>query len=77
MKKYVMVTSYTTDDLEWDSEEDYKLVKERYGKEPIYFIYERSWAKHKVHSSLPDLYQESGGYSIVWYEHGTDDAVSV
>jgi len=65
VKKRVIITSYNTDDLEWDSEEDYNLVKERHGKEPIYFIYERSWATHKVYSSVPDLYKESGGYSII------------
>ena len=65
MKKCVIITSYNTDDLEWDSEEDYNLVKERHGKEPIYFIYERSWAKHKVYSNVPDLYKQSGDCSII------------
>ena len=65
MTKCVIVTSYSVDDLEWDSEEDYRLVKERYDKEPIYFIYERSWAKHKVHSNVPDLYSESGECSVI------------
>tara|TARA_R100000234_G_scaffold109156_1_gene80915 strand:+ start:2556 stop:2792 length:237 start_codon:yes stop_codon:yes gene_type:complete len=64
-KKRVIITSYSIDDLEWDSREDYELVKERYGKEPIYFIYKRSWATHNVHSNVPDLYSESGGYDIV------------
>ena len=77
MKKYVMVTSYTTDDLEWDSEADYNLVKERHGKEPIYFIYERSWAKYKVHSNLSDLYPESGGYSIIRCEHRANNTIHV
>ena len=35
MKKCVIITSYSTDDLEWDSKEDYELVKERHGNEPI------------------------------------------
>ena len=74
MKKCVIITSYNTDDLEWDSEEDYNLVRERHGKEPIYFIYERSWTKHKVYSNVPDLYTESGGYSIIRRECGTNDA---
>ena len=65
MQKCVIITSYNTDELEWDSDEDCKLVKERHGKEPIYFIYERSWTKHKVYSNLPDLYKESGGYNII------------
>ena len=65
MQKCVIITSYNTDDLEWDSEEDYNLVKERHGKEPIYFIYERSWAHHKVYSNIPDLYKESGECSII------------
>ena len=77
MKKYVMVTSYTTDDLEWDSEADYNLVKERYGKEPIYFIYERSWATHNVYANVPDLYSESGGYSIIRRECGPDDVLHI
>ena len=65
MQKCVIITSYNTDDLEWDSEEDYNLVKERHGKEPIYFIYERSWAHHKVYSNIPALYKESGECSII------------
>ena len=77
MQKCVIITSYNTDDLEWDSEEDYNLVRERHGKEPIYFIYERSWAKHKVHSNLPDLYQESRGYRLVWGKCKSDDAKHV
>ena len=77
MQKCVIITSYNTDDLEWDSDEDYNLVKESHGKEPIYFIYERSWAKHKVYSNLPDLYTEGGRYSIIRRECGTNDANSV
>ena len=65
MQKCVIIESYNADELEWDSDEDYQLVKERHGKEPIYFIYERSWTTHKVYSNIPDLYSESGGYSIV------------
>jgi len=65
VKKCVIIKSYNADELEWDSDEDYQLVKERHGTEPIYFIYERSWTTHKVYSNLPDLYTESGGYSIV------------
>jgi len=65
VKKCVIITSYNTDDLEWGSEEDYQQVKERHGTEAIYFIYERSWTRHKVYSNLPDLYKESGGYSII------------
>ena len=65
MKKCVTIRSYTVDELEWDSDTDYQLVKERHGKEPIYFIYERSWTKHKVYSNVPDLYKESGGYNII------------
>ena len=65
MKKCVIIESYNADELEWDSDEDYQLVKERHGKEPIYFIYERSWTTHKVYSNIPDLYSESGEYSII------------
>tara|TARA_R110000824_G_scaffold122742_2_gene280137 strand:- start:949 stop:1185 length:237 start_codon:yes stop_codon:yes gene_type:complete len=77
MLKYVMVTPYTTDDLEWDSESDYQVAKDRYGKEPIYFVYERSWTKHKVYSNIPNLYSESGGYSVIKCEHGPNDAIYV
>ncbi len=65
MQKCVIIESYTADDLEWDSEEDYQLVKEKHGTEPIYFIYERSWTDHRIHTNIPNLYQESGEYSIV------------
>jgi hypothetical protein len=65
VQKCVIITSYTTDDLQWESKEDYQLVKERHGKEPIYFIYERSWTTHKVYSNIPDLYSESGECSII------------
>ena len=65
MQKCVIIESYTADDLEWDSEEDYQLVKEKHGTEPIYFIYERSWTDHNIHTNIPNLYQESGEYSIV------------
>ena len=65
MKKCVIIESYNADELEWDSDEDYQLARERHGKEPIYFIYERSWTEHKVHSNIPNLYQESGEYSVV------------
>ena len=65
MKKCVIITSYNTDELEWDSDTDYQQVKGRHGTEAIYFIYERSWTRHKVYSNLPDLYKESGGYSII------------
>lgn len=75
MQKCVIIESYNTEDLEWNSEEDYNLAKERHGKEPIYFIYERSWTKHKIYSNVPDLYRESGGYSIIRRERGADNAV--
>jgi len=65
VQKCVIIESYTADDLEWDSEEDYQLVKEKHGTEPIYFIYERSWTDHRIHTNIPNLYQESGEYSIV------------
>jgi len=65
VQKCVIIESYTADDLEWDSEEDYQLVKERHGTEPIYFIYERSWTDHNVHTNIPDLYSESGECSII------------
>ena len=65
MKRRVIITSYTVDDLEWDSSEDYQQVKERHGTQPIYFIYERSWTDHNVHTNIPDLYSESGEYSII------------
>ena len=65
MKKCVIIRSYTVDDLEWDSDEDYKLVKERHGEEPMHFEYERSWTKHKVYSNVPDLYKESRECSII------------
>ena len=65
MQKCVIIESYTADDLEWDSEEDYQLVKEKHGTEPIYFVYERSWTDHNVHTNIPDLYTEGGEYSIV------------
>ena len=77
MQKCVIIESYNADELEWDSDEDYQQVKERHGKEPIYFIYERSWTKHKVYSNVPDLYTEGGEYSIVWRECGLDDALHV
>tara|TARA_R110002124_G_scaffold139209_1_gene303350 strand:- start:599 stop:832 length:234 start_codon:yes stop_codon:yes gene_type:complete len=75
VQKCVIIESYNTEDLEWNSEEDYNLAKERHGKEPIYFIYERSWTKHKIYSNVPDLYRESGGYSIIRRERGADNAV--
>jgi hypothetical protein len=75
VEKCVIIVSHTTDDLEWDSEEDHQLAKEKYGKEPIYFVYERSWTKHKVYSNLPDLYTESGGYSIIRRKCRSDDVV--
>tara|TARA_E500000331_G_scaffold131154_1_gene128367 strand:+ start:2891 stop:3124 length:234 start_codon:yes stop_codon:yes gene_type:complete len=75
MTKHVTITSYSADDLEWNSAEDYRLAKERHGKEPIYFIYERSWATHNVYANVPDLYSESGGYSIVRREFRPDDAL--
>ena len=65
MQKCVIIESYNADELEWDSDEDYQLVKEMHGREPSYFIYERSWEAHKVHSNIPDLYSESGEYSII------------
>ena len=74
MKKCVIIESYNADELEWDSDEDYQLVKERHGKEPIYFIYERSWTTHKVYSNIPDLYTESGEYSVVRREHRPNNA---
>ena len=77
MQKCVIIESYNTDDLEWDSEEDYKLAKERHGTKPIYFIYERSWTKHKIYSNLPDLYRESGECSIIRRERRADNAVSL
>ena len=77
MKKCVIITSYTTDDLQWESKEDYQLIKERHGKEPIYFIYERSWTTHKVYSNIPDLYSESGGYSIVRRKRSPDNVLYV
>ena len=77
MQKCVIITSYNTDDLEWDSEEDYNLVKERHGREPIYFIYERSWTKHKVYSNVPNLYSESGVYSVIRREHEPDNVLHV
>ena len=77
MKKCVIITSYTTDDLQWESKEDYQLIKERHGKEPIYFIYERSWTTHKVYSNIPDLYSESGGYSIVRRKCSPDNVLHV
>jgi hypothetical protein len=65
VKKCVIIESYNADELEWDSDEDYQLVKERHGKEPIYFIYERSWVPHNIYTNIPDLYPESGEYSII------------
>ena len=65
MQKCVIIESYNADELEWDSDEDYQLVKERHGTEPIYFIYERCWTTHKVYSNIPDLYSESGECSII------------
>ena len=77
MKKCVIITSYNADELEWDSDEDYQLVKERHGTEPIYFIYERSWTTHKVYSNIPDLYSESRGYSIVRRKCSPDNVLHV
>mgnify|MGYP003121949346 FL=1 len=77
MQKCVIIESYNADELEWDSDEDYQLVKERYGKEPIYFIYERSWTTHKVYSNIPDLYSESRGYSIVRRKCSPDNVLHV
>ena len=77
MQKCVIITSYNADELEWDSDEDYQLVKERHGTEPIYFIYERSWTTHKVYSNIPDLYSESGGYSIVRRKCSPDNVLYV
>ena len=65
MQKCVIITSYTVDDLEWDSSEDYQQVKERHGTQPIYFVYERSWTDHNVHTNIPDLYQESRECSVI------------
>jgi len=73
--KHVIVTAYTADDLKWNSAEEYRLVKERHGEEPIYFVYERSWTTHSLHSNIPDLYSESGGCSIVRRECGPNDAL--
>jgi|TARA_E500000305_G_scaffold109402_2_gene114311 hypothetical protein len=73
--KRVIVTSYTADDLDWDSEQDYRLTKERHGKEPIYFVYQRSWTIFDVYSNLPDLYSESGGYSVVRRKCRPDNAL--
>ncbi len=77
MQKCVIIESYNADELEWDSDEDYQLVKERNGKEAIYFIYERSWTTHKVYSNIPDLYSESGGYSIVRRKCRPDNVLHV
>jgi len=77
VQKCVIIESYNADELEWDSDEDYQLVKERYGKEPIYFIYERSWTTHKVYSNIPDLYSESRGYSIVRRKCSPDNVLHV
>jgi len=77
IKKHVIIVSYTADDLEWDSEEDYRLAKERHGKEPIYFIYKRSWTTYNVHSNIPSLYTESGGHNIVRRQCGPNDVVYI
>ena len=77
MKKCVMIESYNADELEWDSDEDYQLAKERHGKEPIYFIYERSWTEYKVYSNVSDLYTEGREYSVVRRECGTNDALYI
>jgi hypothetical protein len=77
VKKCVIIESYNADELEWDSDEDYQQVRELHGTEPIYFIYERSWTTHKVYSNIPDLYTESGEYSIIRRECGTNDALHI
>ena len=74
MQKCVIIESYNADELEWDSDEDYQLVKERHGTEPIYFIYERSWTTYKVYSNIPDLYQESRECSVIRREHRPNNA---
>jgi len=74
MQKHVIVTSYTVDDLEWDSKEDYQQVKEKHGTQPIYFIYERSWTDHNVYTNIPDLYPESGDCSVVRRKHRSNNA---
>ena len=77
MSNSVIVTEYTVDALEWDSEEDFKLMKERYGKQPIYFVYERSWTVNKIYSNLPDLYSESRGCSIIRREAKSGNVMHV
>ena len=71
MQKRVIITSYTVDDLEWESSDDYQQVKERHGTQPIYFIYERSWTDHNVHTNIPDLYTEGGECSIIRRKYRT------